>query len=252
MKNVKKTTMRTLVALLAAVSLAATDAGAELQCGDTILPGQKVRLEADVGPCSDATGGITIVGPATLDLNGHAIKCLLHPHLDENPTGITAIGKRAKIKNGSVLLCRNGIELKDEGRHRVTGMTMAVSAYFGMRVHSDRNVVKGNLAIQNKDIGYEVLGERNTLKKNRSEENDFAGFIIEGHSHRVIKNEAIDDHDVGLWIKPRNGEGSPNKIIRNTAESSTAEYDIVAGPTACQEHIFKANQFNYSSHGCVQ
>ena len=45
---------------------------ADIQYGDTIGPGERVKLTQDIGPCADDVV-ITVVGPAVLDLNGHTI-----------------------------------------------------------------------------------------------------------------------------------------------------------------------------------
>ena len=45
-----------------------------ISCGDTIEPGQKVRLKQDLNCAeTDFEAAITINGPAVLDLNGHTI-----------------------------------------------------------------------------------------------------------------------------------------------------------------------------------
>ena len=45
---------------------------ADIRCGDTIGPGERIKLTQDIGPC---TGGpaLTVVGPAVLNLNGHTV-----------------------------------------------------------------------------------------------------------------------------------------------------------------------------------
>lgn len=240
---------------LAALSLAAAavflspTASHALECGDTILPGQKVKLEANVGPCSDQTGGITIIGPATLDLNGFAVTCLLQPNLSQNPTGLRLIGHRAKVMDGRVVACGNGIDLAGEGRHKVMRVETAISGNTGFRVYSPRNVLKDNVAIQNQSHGFEIWGERSVIKKNVSTENGRFGLYVLGESQRIIRNEAIGDGWAGIMAATNPTQGR-SRFIRNIALSPDGEHDIELTSDACAD-IWKGNVFETAGRECL-
>ena len=71
-------------------------AHAQVSCGDVIgdEPGEKkVVLNDHIQGCTEATGGITIIGPATLDMNGYALVC----NADGPPPGITLDGQGAQF-----------------------------------------------------------------------------------------------------------------------------------------------------------
>ena len=249
MTNRKLAALVAVVGFVTSLAFGAGEAGA-LECGDTILPGQKVRLEANVGPCTEATGGITIVGPAKLDLNGFAVTCLLHAELHHNPPGIRIIGEAARVQNGRVVACGNGVEVHGQGRHRVKKVEVAVSGRDGFNIDSERNVLKDNQAIQCRDDGFEVLSERNILKKNLAVDNLGYGIVVGGHSHRIIRNEAVDNGDGGMVVIPHGGLG-PSRIIRNVLSSPDA-LDIRASQQACNENIFRRNLFGDASDECVE
>ncbi len=229
--------------------LLSTEASA-LECGDTVEPGQRVQLEADVGPCTAETGGITIEGPATLDLNGFAITCLVGSDLAQNPTGILVVGERANVKDGRVLACGIGVEIEGSGRHRIQSVEAALSGRDGFLVLSHRNVLKKNVASHNQRNGYWVFSERNVLKKNRASENDEFGFRVAGDAHRVIRNEAY--HDAwGAFFAETYSDDGPSKYIRNVARSPDGEYDIVGAANACS-NLWKRNEFTSASLSCIQ
>lgn len=248
----KTNTLGTLTpAWIVAAAIALSPAvGHALECGDTILPGQKVKLEANVGPCTRETGGITVIGPAKLDLNGFAVTCLFQPDLAENPRGIRIIGERAKVTNGRVVACRTGVLVEGQGRHKITRVQVALSAFDGFFVHSSRNVLKSNSAIRNHDDGFEVGGERNVVKKNASTENERFGFYVRGHGHRIIRNEAIDDAWGGLLATTTPALGR-SVFLRNVASSPDGEYDITLSGEACDD-IWKGNLYGSAGHTCVQ
>lgn len=237
-----------VAALFASLALGTTEASA-LECGDTILPGQKVRLEANVGPCTDATGGITIVGPAKLDLNGFAVTCQLHTELHRNPPGIRIVGERARVQNGRVVACGTGVQVHGQGRHRVKKVEAALSGRDGFEIDSEGNVLKDNHALRSRDDGFAVLSQRNTLKKNLAADNEGYGIVVGGHSQRIIRNDSIDNVDGGMIVIPH-GQG-PSRIIRNVLSSPDA-LDIQASQQACDENVFRRNLFGDASHTCVE
>lgn len=237
-----------LVALGAWLFLVA-EASAQISCGDVIRPGEKVKLQGNVGPCTAATGGITVIGPATLDLNGFSVTCVLQVDPKDAPQGIVLAGEKVKLKNGTVAGCQDGVFVSGAGRHKVIGVSAAFNGFTGFIVSSDRNVVKGSRAIQNRRHGFFVWGERNILKKNLSEENDDNGFHVRGSGHRIIKNEALFNRDPGFFVEYNAGE--PNRILRNLASQNYYE-DFESGDVDCVQNIWRGNVFSNSYPDCIQ
>ena len=101
-------------------------------------PNQAVVLDVDLD-CTKATGGITVIGPATLDLGGHRVTCAPEP---ERPSGIVLAGKRAQLRNGSVVGCKAGVEVVGEGGHRIEQVTAAADVEAGFRVDSNGNTLR--------------------------------------------------------------------------------------------------------------
>ena len=219
---------------------------ADLQCGDTILPGEKVVLDSNVGPCTAATGPITVIGPATLDMNGYRISCLGGP---DQPNGLIVAGAKAKIRNGTVLRCHVGIELFGEGRHRLVNVTVAASESYGIGVHSDRNVLKKVEAVANDGDGLTVRGERNTVKNCAAIENGSVGFAIRGARHRIIGNDALGNAIQGFAVYA-SAPGSLHKIIRNVGADNPL--DFFAEDPSCSLNLWRKNLYGRANPECIR
>lgn len=235
--------------ILALLVGSASGAKAELRCGDTVLPGQKVRLEENVGPCTTATGGITVIGPATLDLNGFSINCAIDSNQNAVPVGITVVGERARIKNGRVLACRRGVHVQGTGRHKIVGLTVAFSHTRGFINFSDRSTFKNNQALNNQHEGFVVHGNQTVFKKNLAADNGWEGILVMGGArHVVVRNTAIDNgsHGLAVW---EHGLGEPNKLIRNAA-SGNSDYDVYLEDEACTEDLWRKNLYGTKNVDC--
>ena len=170
-------------------------------CGDVIgdEPGErKVVLTADVGGCDDDDGtsgrfaGITVVGPATLDLNGFNVGCQDRNLNGREPTAaIRLTGERAKLigRGGMVLSCPTGVLVEGGGKHRVEGV-VSFGNEMGFSVTSSRNTLKKNMAQHTEDgPGYRISGTRNALIDNTAQDTyRGAGIILVGERHRMMKN----------------------------------------------------------------
>lgn len=240
----------TTIAMLASLILVVGSgtAAAQLSCGDTVLPGQKIKLTQNVGPCTAETGGITVLGPATLDLNGFAITCLLHLDSQAVPVGVRVLGERAKIKNGRILACRSGIVVTGD-RHRLIGVTAALNHYPGFSVTGDRVVMKNLEAIDNGGKGVVILGQRNTLKNTLAQDNGQSGILVEGtEGNVVVRNTMLDNGGFGLAVYGHFGR--PYKIFRNVS-SGNEEHDIYVDDDTCTQDLWRRNVFGTSSESCV-
>jgi len=238
-----KSTVRGLIAPAAALacllSWAAHPVQAQLACGDTIPPGGDVSLDGDIDGCLGPEPALTIEGPVKVNLHGFRISCAA------DIIGIEVIGDHARITNGTVANCTDGIELSGEGRHKVFRMQVtsdpdAANGSRGFRVVSDRNYLVANLArrfngegfrIQgsdnriafnvarrNADHGFRVDEDRNLLSNNISVSNGAEGFRLDGSDNRLVDNIAFNNQDEGFRIR----DGQDNVLLGNRARRNGA------------------------------
>ena len=178
--------------------LTASPSWAELECGDTIFPGQKVTLNKDL-KCGDLPPGstaLTLIGPkAVLNLGGHTVDC----QDPGNQIGIQLNENRATLLGGKVTNCRFAVDVAGTGHHLVTKVT-ATNSNGGFRVLSNENDLSYNTS-KNNERGYTIptTGTRNTLKANLAENNNGLGFSIgiNTYSNILTKNRAIGSINSG-------------------------------------------------------
>src|SRR6266511_4433224 len=88
-------------------------------CGQ-VLTGGAFVLDGDVGPCDDSTGpGLTVTGPATLDMAGFKVFCADTDLNGKLPTGILINGGRAIVTSGKVEGCAKGVPAAATGEHEI-------------------------------------------------------------------------------------------------------------------------------------
>jgi parallel beta-helix repeat protein len=221
-----------LAAVLAVLDTGTPLVHAEVSCGDVIGPNQVVSLTRDLGPCPAGPAALTVVGPATLDLNGFAVTCV--PARSGRPTGIVAVGRRATVRNGSVQGCGTGVEVLGEGAHRIEGVTAALTddggGGDGFVVESDGNRLLGNAAVQNGGNGFRVVvADRNRLTGNVAFFNDRAGFEVQiGVGNVLQDNRASDNAIMGFHIDagPFSPGGGRNTVKRNTSTGNQTGFYV--------------------------
>ena len=229
-----------------------------IECGDTILlESQEVMLDTNLFCFSNPA--LTVIGPGTFDMNGHKIACAL-PNLTD---GLVIEGKKATVKNGVVINCDDGVEIRGEGQHRVESI-VARGNVEGLQAHSLQNTIKSVTVIDSGGTGIRVLGKKNTFdschtvgnafsgffvqvsgnhvfKRNMAYDNGSAGFEIYGSGQRVDDNIAIDNVRQGYVLS-----GSKHKVNRNLAASNSLEgFEIVGTQQIVKDNIATNN----ASHG---
>ena len=160
---------------------------APVACHTRLGPGGKVVLDRDLtcGPLSvDQDEALVILGPVTVDLNGHTIKCV-----DGLRVGLQ-LGGSVKLTNGTITGCRVGIETE------------------GVRNTLERLTVTGN------GIGIRILGgERNTMTSILADGNS-VGFLMEGADGNTLSdNTASNNTDIGFLVS----HGQRNVLRGNRA-----------------------------------
>lgn len=243
------------VAALALGAALACPSGARAQvigCGSVVGPHQTVVLDVDL-QCTHATGGITVIGPATLDLGGHRVVCAPEA---ERSSGIVLAGKRAQLRSGSVIGCKAGVEVVGEGGHRIEQVTAAADVEAGFRVDSNGNTLRGdtgggttngidfivrsdgNLLVGNTTavdglppapIGFRVVGSRNRLRGNTSADHRQFGFHLDFTSERNVLhgNTATGNGSTGIQV-----DGPRTSVTGNAVLANGHEGILVTAPGA--------------------
>ncbi len=239
------------------LGLATASPAAAVQCGDTIGPNQTVVLQQDVGPCDDTTGGLTVIGPAELNLNGFLVYCeasKLSPPDVIVPDAISIEGQSARVHNGSILFCHHGVRVAGQGQHTVDTLAIQNSAGSGLLVESNRNslrnisvslsgaegvAVNGNnnkvseSYVESADgSGFGIYGNKNQLRDNTATQTYSTGFYIAGDHNRLEKNQAVDNYD-GFSIETElpQDSASRNTLVDNEAHDNSNWGFIVYGST---------------------
>jgi hypothetical protein len=189
-----------IVSIAIPSALAAEGASGQLACGDTIPAGASAVLSANLGPCSLATGGaaLTLESGASLDLAGFVVSC----DGASAPDGIVLEGKGARLRNGRIIGCVNGVVARGEGRHRVDAVLSRLSSQTGFSLESDRNRLDRSAVLDGTGEGFQVAGSRNRLTHASSKGNWRDGFLITGDSNKLGDAVAI-----GNGIGGAGGEG---------------------------------------------
>ncbi len=246
-----------------------THASAQVACGETIAKGSTVVLTADLGPCDGVEQALT-VDSATLDLGGHTVSCADTNGNERLPNGIVLIGKKATIRNGTVVGCLDNVVLAGKGKHVAEGLTVrdAPGNYDGIYVPegSSRNRISNNTVTGNGNDGLDIRGHKNSITGNVVTANGEDGIdIIEVNGNAITGNTVSDNADEGIDVEGKANKvtantvsnnsgygiaivGKRNKTIGNTVTGSGTGADI-AGPV-CKGNVWKDNVVGATSD-CV-
>ena len=243
-----------LLTLAATCLVVASTAEAQIACGDTITSGQKIRLTADVGPCSQGGPVLTIEGGGRLNMNGHTIECV-----NGSSQGVVLTGEAARIENGVIQGCdTQNLLLDGTGSHRVSDVIVTGSFLNGVRILSAGNKLKDNIAVDNSGDGFVLFtsASGNDLKGNIADSNGSRGFALSGNGERLLRNSAAGNTNDGFDVRGNghflngntaigNGQkgfevfDADNRLLRNTAIGNVAEGIRVADDG---DHEMKTNR----------
>jgi len=256
--------MHKLAGLLVALALVATPALADVSCGSSVGRGETVTLTADVGPC-DGVDAVIVVDSGTLDLGGHTVRCA-DTNLDGDlPQGVVLTGRKAKLVNGTVAGCSNGVGLAGDGKHsvqgvtvtastddgidiargdknRITGCTTSNNGSDGLYVRTDKNRVTDHVTSMNGEDGVDIpsSGDKNKLLRLRAERNAGSGIEVGGSKNKVISGTATQNGGDGFLLG-----GSKNKV-RGGVSSGSGETDI----QGCSGNSVKKLAFTTATADC--
>jgi parallel beta-helix repeat protein len=244
----------------------ASPAAAQAVCDGYVGPGETLVLSADLGPC-DGEYEALLVESGTLDLGGHTVSCA-----DTNadgilPYGIVLVGKKAQLRNGTVVGCYHNVLLEDKGRHTVENVTAEGALFDGFQLDSQRNRFSGNTARANGDDGIQVSAPKNALSGNVAEGNGEDGIDVVGAGRNKLTDNAVSNNsDDGLEVggdrnkllgndSTANADagirvgGARNKVLANTA-TGNGGWDI-EGSEPCTANVFRDNVYGAATGSCV-
>jgi parallel beta-helix repeat protein len=255
-----------------AIALAA-DARAQItqiNCGDTISKGQIVTLSSDVGPCDDnANDAVIVVDSGVLDLAGRTISCTDSDVDGKLPLGVALLGKKAQVRNGTIVGCRSNVFLGASGKHEVENVFSIAAVNYGFYVADDspKNKLSANFADLNGDDGFQIQSDKNKIDSNTSQDggddgfdvtnasknkiagntaigNSSSGIEAQGSRNKIVNNYTSDNGHFGINVGPRG-----HKVIRNTAIDNGIS--DIHGSDPCSQNKFKDNTFDTAS-SCVK
>ena len=223
----------------------ASSATAQIACGSLIRRGEKVTLTADVGPCDGVDAAIILDG-GSLDLAGHMVGCADLDGDGDLSLGVVLLGRKATLRNGTVIGCSDGVGLGGDGKHRVSNVTARASSSDGfdaipgadkcrlvdvvavengddgIQLRSDGSRLVRALTTDNLDDGVELWesAEKNALVETRAERNADEGILVLGTRNKLAKPAATDNGTIGIDLT-----GIANKLSGGSAASNGA-YDL--------------------------
>lgn len=186
---------------------------AQVVCAGTIdLSGGTVKLTSDLNCVSTDNPGLTVNGPGTLDLDGHAVSG------PGTGTGILVQGERAEIVNGAVKGWATAVDVKTGNNHRIANLTIENNSA-GIRVRTDKNSVINNCIKDNSDRGIRVGGVSNTLMNNYIENSNKGIRIDDGSDNNIVfLNTMVGNNSENCDIK-----GNYNLLVNNLAKNAAEE-----------------------------
>jgi Right handed beta helix region len=225
----------------ATLALASVPASAQVFCGAVVT--QNEVMVTDI-LCPSDDPAVTVVGPATLDMNGHRI---FGGHSNQ---GVLLDGKGATLKNGAVIEFRVGVHVSGSGGHTVDTVASRDNEAHGFQIDSAGNRVEHSVAYINGGIGFFVFSFRfpesragfangNTLsddvavfsgswgfrlggndgsyKRNLASENEGGGFLVEGTHNSLLHNSSHGNRGNGFEVS-----GTEHQLFENVSVSDYA------------------------------
>jgi parallel beta-helix repeat protein len=197
-----------------------------VECGDELEYGY-FELTGDLN-CNGEEPAIEITGPARLNLNGYTLSGN-EPDTEFENVCIQIKGEGARVWNGTVENCKEGIDIKPESvRNRITRVKSCNNDRRGFRIRGDKNLLFNCSATNNGRKGFSIEGDEdddekandNLLVGCSATNNGHQGFIIEiGDGNKISYSKAYDNCRDGIEIDG----GSGNRIINNIVEDNGNE-----------------------------
>jgi parallel beta-helix repeat protein len=216
--------------VLALTALVATDAAAQVACGDTLVA--SVQLTADL----DCPGTGLLVGAdkITIDLNGFTLAgdgdvgdlgidnglgfdgvTIKNGTISDFDEGISIGGNAQKnvVSAVTIQFCNSdAIDLNDSDFTKVTKTTI-LNSVAGVQVGTDGtgNVVEKSVVLGAAEAGVQLQGSGNVVQKNTLTSNEI-GVRVFGSGNRVLANVVYGSPNDGIAVLG----GTGNEVSKNT------------------------------------
>jgi hypothetical protein len=177
-------------------------------CGDTLEYG-RFELTGDLD-CPDDEPAITIIGPAKLNLKGYTVSG------NVNKACILITGNGARVRNGMVKDCKEGILIEESDRNMIIDVDACNNDKRGFNIfNGHENMLFNCLAKENGNKGFLIEeGTGNKMVKCFAKNNEKKGFSIEkGDDNLLVKCLATNNGHQGFNIE----DGAGNKIYYSNA-----------------------------------
>ena len=193
---------------------------AAINCGDTIGPNKSVVLTTDL-QCSDSPA-LILQGPnARLDMDDHKLSCT-----STNNNGIVLGGRGARLMNGTVTGCKDGVRVRGRGGHTIKNVIATSNADDGLDMGglSSNNSLANIVATDNGDNGIEVKdGCNGNQFTNTVASNNSNGIIIAGDNNQLTNTTASGNSVNGIEIV----HGGEDNLLVNSVAVGNVDFDIV-------------------------
>jgi parallel beta-helix repeat protein len=192
------------------------------KCGDTLENG---RFELRKNLNCDEDPAITIIGPAKLNLNGKTLSG------NGDNVCIQINGEGAKVWNGTVTNCADGVVIAGTGRHKVFRIRSMDNDGIGFKVDEDSNDnwLSDNEAIGNLEENFliEQESDGNHLINNKAEDGEDRGYYVRGSNNCLYKNKAYGNRDDALRINNGNNNRATYNIFSGTEDGEGVEIQSI-------------------------
>jgi hypothetical protein len=173
-----------------------------LRCGDTVTRDTVLRRDL----VCRGTLGLTVEGPATLDLGGHRVDCS-----DSSAACINLVGNQARLDSGRVIALASPVLVAGNGGHTVRDVRSSSLETVSFDVLSDSNHLERNEGFAENAAPFSVTGNTNVLDGNISPGvTHTAHFGIGGAGNFLTRNSGSGEAGIaGILL----GEGADSTTV---------------------------------------
>lgn len=204
---------------------------AAVNCGDTIGPNESVVLTTDL-QCSDSPA-LILQGPkARLNMDDHELACT-----GTNNNGIVLRGRGARLMNGTVTSCKDGVRVRGRGGHTIKNMIAIFNADDGFDMGGLRGSSNNSLAnivvTDNGDNGIEVKdGSNGNQSTNTVASNNSNGISIAGDNNQLTNTTASGNSVNGIEFVL----GGESNLLVNSVASGNGNFDLLDNNPNCDNN----------------
>jgi hypothetical protein len=221
-----------------------------VSCGDRVTRNVNLTSNLDCSSVPVDSGPILeVVGPARLNLKSFTIVGNGFTDDEGESFGDTCIevtGAGAKVWNGTVTQCVDGVVIAGEGGHMIRAIISKANTKIGFKVRENSN---GNRLINNQAIGnskgnveVEENSNDNRLINNKAENSDERGYDILGNNNFLRNNKANGNSKGALRLKT----GNNNEVIHNILNGSESGEGI---EIKSEGNIVRKNTIKHNERG---